>query len=145
MEIVNYYKYKLCYVKQKEDYPNLITLYFTNDMKKQWGDDWDNIPYEYNAGEPYEYETDVFSIIINTNYKDVVTPCTGHLNSPYSVKDINEGIIPWITIPNKFKENSCSLFIKAGDTLCSVLSNIENYEPEFDIYIQLKKENKNEE
>ena len=110
MEIEKYYKYKLCYVKQKDDYLNLITLYFTNDMEKQWGDDWDDIPYEYNAGEPYEHETDVFSIIVNTNWEDIITPCTEHLNSPYSVKDINKGIIPWITIP---RQGENSIFIKA--------------------------------
>ena len=135
MEIEKYYKYKLCYVKQKDDYLNLITLYFTNDMEKQWGDDWNDIPYEYNAGEPYEDETDVFSIIVNTNWEDVVTPCTKYFNSPYSVKDINKGIIPWITIP---RQGENSIFIKAGDTCLSVIDRITSYLPNCKIYVQLK-------
>ena len=137
MEIEKYYKYKLCYVKQEDDYLNLITLYFTNDMEKQWGDDWDDIPYEYNAGEPYEHETDVFSIIVNTNWEDIITPCTEYLNSPYSVKDINKGIIPWITIP---RQGENSIFIKAGDTCLSVIDIIRAYLPYCKIYAQLKEE-----
>ena len=132
MEIKKYYKYKLCYVEQKDDYLNLITLYFTNDMEKQWGDDWDDIPYEHNAGEPYEHETDVFSIIVNTNWEDVITP-----HSPYSVKDINKGIIPWITIP---RQGENSIFIKAGDTCLSVIDRIKSYLPRCKIYAQLKEE-----
>lgn len=41
-------KYKLCYV-----YDN-IAYFTTQDISKQRGDDWDDVPYEHNAGEPYE-------------------------------------------------------------------------------------------
>ena len=39
--------YKLCYVSNG-------VLYFTNkELSEQWGDDWNDHPYEHNAGEPY--------------------------------------------------------------------------------------------
>ena len=41
-------QYRLCYVSGN-------VMYFTDNFKNQWGDDWDDAPYEHNAGEPYEY------------------------------------------------------------------------------------------
>lgn len=41
MKIEKYYNYKLCYVDQEDEYSSITTLYFTNDMGKQWGDDWE--------------------------------------------------------------------------------------------------------
>ena len=37
-------------------------MYFTSDMTAQWGDDWDDRPYEHNAGPPYETHTIVKKI-----------------------------------------------------------------------------------
>lgn len=40
-------EFKLCYVKQP-------WLYFTTqDLEDQWGDDWNDAPYQHNAGKPY--------------------------------------------------------------------------------------------
>lgn len=39
---------KLCYVKGSFAY------FTTQELSKQWGDDWNDAPYEHNAGEPYE-------------------------------------------------------------------------------------------
>ena len=48
--------YKLCFVDSEEWAGDPITLYFTelDDVTEQWGDDWNDRPYEHNAGEPYE-------------------------------------------------------------------------------------------
>ena len=43
---------KLCYCSNN-------IMYFTSDMTAQWGDDWDDCPYEHNAGKPYETQTAV--------------------------------------------------------------------------------------
>ena len=43
---------KLCYCANN-------IMYFTSDMTAQWGDDWDDRPYEHNAGSPYETHTTV--------------------------------------------------------------------------------------
>ena len=40
-------EYKLCYVEGQK-------AYFTSNFEKQWGDDWNDRPYECNAGEPYD-------------------------------------------------------------------------------------------
>ena len=40
--------YKLCYIEKNFAY------FTTQDLEKQWGDDWDDAPYEHNAGTPYE-------------------------------------------------------------------------------------------
>ena len=56
---------KLCFVEVNSDSEiydgedNLIehklNLYYTtNSLDKQWGDDWNDSPYEHNAGIPYE-------------------------------------------------------------------------------------------
>lgn len=45
---MNEQKYKLCYVKDNFAY------FTTRDLDKQWGDDWNDAPYEHNAGRPYE-------------------------------------------------------------------------------------------
>ena len=43
--------YKLCYVDGNE-------AWFTSDWKNQWGDDWNDRPYEHNAGSPYSHYFD---------------------------------------------------------------------------------------
>lgn len=42
-------QYKLCYVAGN-------VLYFTDNFKRQSADDWNDRPYECNAGEPYEWD-----------------------------------------------------------------------------------------
>lgn len=38
--------YRLCFMKGN-------VLYFSPDIKNEWGDDWDDAPAIHNAGEPY--------------------------------------------------------------------------------------------
>lgn len=84
----NLSNYKLCYVDDN-------FAYFTNkSLTEQWGDDWDDAPYEHNAGTPYCDEKDqIFKIAIET---DLRTPNDGYFNSPYSVQDINNGAAAWL-------------------------------------------------
>jgi hypothetical protein len=43
---------KLCYVETCED--DAVTCYFTTaPLNEQWGDDWNDTPFEHNAGTPY--------------------------------------------------------------------------------------------
>lgn len=83
--------------------------------KTNGGDDFDDIPYEYNAGIPYDHwseliedNEDMFKrkyiehpIQLKTLYyefpdKWVKLPCDDYLNSSYSVEMINRGDIAWI-------------------------------------------------
>lgn len=94
--------YKLCYVDGN-------VLYFTDDFEHQWGDDWDDAPYEHNAGRPYEWWGEwteeenrkhghchlrMFGYVWGDCY--IQEPSDGCYNSPYSVDDINNGAVPWL-------------------------------------------------
>lgn len=104
---------KLCYVDGN-------TAYFTTQpIADQWGDDWDDAPYEHNAGEPYtpmacyyadgtqkEPERDwnpdgtpKWTILAVEFAAEVRLPCDEMLNSPYSVEQINHGCVPWLSMP----------------------------------------------
>ena len=115
-------QYKLCYVDDN-------ILYFTDDFKHCWGDDFDDAPYEHNAGEPYEsryYKEDLgwtdeqctehgatnirkiaFDFYDGYNIQE---PKDGHYNSPYSVQAINKKAVPWL-----YNEEAGALF--AGATM----------------------------
>lgn len=94
-------QYRLCYVRDN-------IMYFTDNFKNQWGDDWDDIPYEHNAGEPYEWVDTLtkeenkergYGHIRRIAYTDnwlIKTPNSNYVNSPYSVESINKGAISWL-------------------------------------------------
>jgi len=89
-------KAKLCYVK-------LPIVWFTTDFANQWGDDWNDAPYEHNAGDPYpprggrSYELFQVAIFVNPFTTCIRTPADeNYPNSPWSVKDINNGAVPWL-------------------------------------------------
>lgn len=94
-------EYKLCYVHDN-------ILYFTDDFEHVHSDDWNDAPYEHNAEPPYPISEDYteeenrkygYSNLRYIAYMptyEVRQPCDGHLNSPYSVEDINKGAIAWL-------------------------------------------------
>lgn len=122
-------EYKLCYVKNGK-------AWFTSNFENQWGDDWDDAPYEHNAGEPYteDYKQESLGvengraiypeIPMKTLYFELPNyylyePCDMCLNSPYSVKDINQGAIAWIHTPD--------FNINAGTTIEDFITIIEKF------------------
>lgn len=83
-------EFKLCFVKG--DY----AWFTTQDLSKQWGDDWDDAPYESNAGEPYNGAGrgwDTLSVFFTGAFS---RPHSRLLNSPWSVKQINNGAVAWL-------------------------------------------------
>lgn len=86
----------LCFVDGPSAY------FTTRKLAKQWGDDWGDSPYEYNAGEPYapnrfDEERGEGWEIVEVGWRGpFLPPCDDHLNSPYSVEDINRGAAPWL-------------------------------------------------
>ena len=66
-----------------------------------YGDDWNDRPYEHNAGQVY----DKFikgHIDVNCKYDDLVLePCSGELNSSYSKDDMRDRKVPCIIIVPK--------------------------------------------
>lgn len=144
--------YRLCYIKNVND-TTIIKLYFTElqDVTKQWGDDWDDIPYEHNAEPPYENDYDSSQIKLVKGieiypkidiYKmflvsksclvNIYTPCANTLNSCYSVKNINDKVVPWLTIV-KDKEKE---FVYAGTTVSDFIKIIQKYKDDIDLYFK---------
>lgn len=96
----------LCYVS------GACAYFTTQALADQWGDDWDDAPYEHNAGGPYHWRPEKWDRELRQNVPndeprwditvvyfeaDLAQPCDGGgLNSPYSVQDINAGRTPWL-------------------------------------------------
>ena len=90
-------KFKLCYVE------NSFAWFTTASLSEQWGDDWNDAPYEHNAGTPYEWrierEKPEYKLMKLAFYSDdLETPAdiAGH-NSLYSVQAINGGVVAWLS------------------------------------------------
>ena len=69
--------------------------YFTSKpLDKQWGDDWNDAPYEHNAGTPY---SDAADQIVRVAWDGpLVEPNDMMTNSPWSVEEINRGAVAWL-------------------------------------------------
>lgn len=101
----------LCYVEGPWAY------FTTQSLADQWGDDWNDVPYEHNAGHPYEpcwhrqqgececeicqrdYHSDgspKWRIIKLAWEGPFDLPHEGHNNSPWSVQAINRGDVAWL-------------------------------------------------
>ena len=86
-------EFRLCYVRDN-------VLYFTDNFAYQWGDDWDDAPYQCNAGEPYgwsdngsKYSGHIRHIGIYVGYADI-REAWG--NGSYSVEEVNKKVVPWL-------------------------------------------------
>lgn len=120
---------KLCYIEGN-------FAYFTNDLSKQWGDDWNDIPYEHNAGEPYEHQGQ--KVVKLAFVCELSTPAEIHgINSPYSVQDINEKRTPWLS--GTSYESGEYIEIYAGTTMDEFIDIIHSINGE--IYQLLEREN----
>jgi hypothetical protein len=127
--------YKLCYIRDNFAY------FTTQELDKQTGDDWNDAPYEHNAGTPYLPMTQYFADgrrekyppdwnedgtpkweIYKVAYEgswELQTPADlAGSNSRYSVQMINNKLTPWLT---KFPDKA--LF--AGATLDEFFQFVE--------------------
>ena len=65
-----------------------------NELKEWWGDDWDDTPYEHNAGPVYDrFVSGHVDIAFPFDYL-VLEPCDGEFNSPYCKEDMINRIVP---------------------------------------------------
>lgn len=103
---------RLCYVKENWAY------FTTQEVTKQWGDDWDDAPYEHNAESPYEWRDDSdkekWTITKVAFEGEFSVPCSDRTNSSFSVKEINHGAIAWLR-PGTWSKHD--VIIRAGTTL----------------------------
>lgn len=101
---------KLCYVDGNFAY------FTTQELSEQWGDDWNDAPYEHNAGWPAtpfrHYKGGCDCLACKRDWNEDGTPkwiikkvafdgpfdlpCDGYHNSPYSVQEINAGAVAWL-------------------------------------------------
>lgn len=113
-------EFKLCYVKGP------FAFFTTADLKDQLGDDWDDVPYEHNADEPYVYDErgkcSEYEIMKLAYEGDLVEPCEGCCNSSWSVEDINAKKIAWLRSPSWSKSG---IAIHAGTTIDAFIKIIE--------------------
>ena len=81
---------KLCYIENQ-------TAYFTDKhLSKQWGDDWNDAPYEHNAEVPYDAE----DMVVLKFEAELQTPADRFQpNSQYSVEMINKQEVEWLKSP----------------------------------------------
>lgn len=84
----------LCYADDEFAY------FTTQKLEKQWGDDWDDAPYEHNAGTPYDDKNSVedwkiFKVLFPSSFSTPVEYLK-MLNTPFSVKQINTGVVAWL-------------------------------------------------
>lgn len=96
----------LCYIDGQWAY------FTTQELSEQWGDDWNDEPYEHNAEEPYRYgEHDAklgkspWTITKLVYECDLETPSEWVTNSSYSVQDINKKATPWLSSGKYGKRN----------------------------------------
>ena len=146
----------LIYRLQGQDYPNPkyhkgkaeLYAYFTEvPLSNQWGDDWDDDPYEYNAEEPYDdhyvgNERKEHLIIkvpfyVCHNGYDVKMPEDyGYDNSPFCVRDINAGAVAWIFARSLEPKRADGVAILAGMNPYEFFERVDRinemypYEPE---------------
>jgi len=90
----------LCYVAHQ-------WAYFTHaPAHLQWGDDWDDAPYEHNAGDPCDtvyidgaqQDARIVKIAFAADLETPADRACG--NSQYSVQDINGLKVPWLQSPD---------------------------------------------
>ncbi len=124
--------YRLCYVSYNR-------AYFTTkeDVRDQWGDDWNDAPYEHNAGSPYTYndkawDKETLKFVPNTEprWANDFVFFSGDFEEPddfgqsMSVQFINSGKIPWITSGRWDSERDMAIF--AGTTYPEFVREIQN-------------------
>lgn len=78
---------------------NVVRFYLVeDDCNDYWGDDWDDTPYEHNAGTIYEeYVKKVIDIAFPLGYA-VLEPSDSFSNSPFSKESFKNRRVPCIIV-----------------------------------------------
>lgn len=103
-------EFKLCYIEDTNK------AWFTDCFEHQWGDDWNDKPYECNAGTPYDHWSELIEdnphiwkrvwkhnpinhkvLYFETEDWSQRTPSD---DGEYSVEEINKGRIAWLSTDN---------------------------------------------
>lgn len=130
-------EFVLCYIDAPWAY------FTTQPLEDQWGDDWDDAPYEHNAGAPYDPPRPDLPAEERANLfphawlpdgtprwrikrvafdGDFITPSYEYLNSPWSVQRINRGEIAWLR-PAPWSDHAVVIY--AGTTLSDFIGAVQ--------------------
>lgn len=73
---------------------NVCRFWLGNPGARPWGDDWDDAPYEHNAGRVYD-EFVAGHVDVAFDFAAIVAePCLGELNSSWSKSDMLARTVP---------------------------------------------------
>lgn len=148
-----------------QDYPNPDFIkghqefyaYFSPVSKEeQWGDDWDDIPYEHNAEIPYDdiiletrpstayeglnvatkvraYEVLRLPFWVDNDGLAVRFPKDWgqYGNSPFCVRDINAGAVAWIFAKTGKAKSSSGIAITSDDSPKTFIEKLEKINAEY--------------
>lgn len=119
----------------------LVLSFGDDNCNNYWGDDWNDAPYEHNAGKVYKkFVKKTLYFNLNPAYV-FAEPCAGHTNSPFSKENMKKRKIPCFSfvdikdyrkntvVPITMKsvmltENSQSIYF--GDSEQSVIEKLGN-------------------
>lgn len=81
----------LCYVRDS-------VAYFTSKpLADEYADGWGKRPYEHNSSIPWDRDGQgIVEVMFQGDFDE---PRERYLNSPYSVMEINAGVVPWLKSP----------------------------------------------
>lgn len=83
---------------------NVIRFYLGDD-KEYWGDDWNDSPYEHNAGIVYDEYIKGYKDIAFPFDDLVLEPCDGTYNCSYCKDDMKKRKVPCIIVIPKDKQD----------------------------------------
>ena len=86
---------------------NVVRFYLgDDDCEDYWGDDWNDAPYEHNAGTVYKrFVKGIHDVTLPFDAL-VLEPCSGTYNSNFSKEDMKKCACPCIiVVPKELAEN----------------------------------------
>lgn len=117
---------------------SFITI-FLGENGKQWGDDWDDAPFEHNAGQVYDkFVKEKLNFCLSPEY-EFTSPSSFYSNSPFSMESFRDRKVPRyiITKQNKwwssFEEALCdkdAIQIYFGDSIDELKRKFPAYIPD---------------
>ena len=141
---------------ERQEYPNAqfipgeqtLFAYFTPiPLEEQWGDDWDDAPYDCNAGCPYDfydnhidtkmekYEILQLMFYLPQDSWSVKYPLDYGFNTPFCVRDINGGAVAWVYYRGReYKSCKGAISIQAGCTPWEFMDKVNRINQELGPY-----------
>lgn len=93
-----------------------VVRFYLGKNGEQWGDDWNDAPYEHNAERVYDrYVEDTKDVFVDFDFS-VLEPCSGTINSGYSKEDMIKRRVPCLIVVNdKIFDEDSSAWVHSHD------------------------------